>query len=395
MKCRKCGEVAVINMRQHKLALCADHYLQWVPAQVEKAIHKYEMFTPQDRVLVAVSGGKDSLALWDILLRLGYHADGLYLGLGIDGGFGYSDVSQRKCEEFVRKVRDSGNQDSGNQDSGNRDSGTQGIKDSGDQEPGSWAVPVAEPLSPDSLIPDSLTPDSLIPDSPSPDSLIPDSLTPDSPIPDSLRPTLHTLSIPDNYGESIPEVAQRVQRGRGKPCSVCGLIKRHEMNRIAYELGYSVLATGHNLDDEAAVLFGNTMTWQVGYLARQGPVLPESDGFARKVKPLCRMYEREMAAYCLVRGIDYIYDECPYSFGATSIAHKELLAELERKSPGAKQNFYLSFLKAKEGGFLDGRQASPPSMRACERCGQPTTAPGLCAFCRLWIEVENKNYRFE
>jgi uncharacterized protein (TIGR00269 family) len=268
-------------------------------------------------VLVAVSGGKDSLALWDILLRLGYHADGLYLGLGIDGGFGYSEESQRKCQAFVRKVKESGS------------------------------------------------------------------------------PTLHTLSIPDNYGESIPEVAQRVQRGRGKPCSVCGLIKRHEMNRIAYELGYSVLATGHNLDDEAAVLFGNTMTWQVGYLGRQGPVLPESDGFARKVKPLCRMYEREMAAYCLVRGIDYIYEECPYSFGATSIAHKELLAELERKSPGAKQNFYLSFLKAKEGGFLDGRQASPPSMHACERCGQPTTAPGLCAFCRLWMEVENKNYRLE
>ncbi len=385
MKCRKCGEVAVINMRQHKLALCAEHYLQWVPAQVEKAIHKYEMFTPEDRVLVAVSGGKDSLALWDILLRLGYHADGLYLGLGIDGGFGYSEESQRKCQAFVREFRGSGDQDSGNQDSGNQESGNQGMKDSGDQELGNRPVPVADPLSPDSLIPDSPSPDSL-----SPDSLIPDSLSPDS-----LRPTLHTLSIPASYGESIPEVAQRVQRGRGKPCSVCGLIKRHEMNRIAYELGYSVLATGHNLDDEAAVLFGNTMTWQVGYLGRQGPVLPESDGFARKVKPLCRMYEREMAAYCLVRGIDYIYEECPYSFGATSIAHKELLAELERKSPGAKQNFYLSFLKAKESGFLDGRQAAPPSMHACERCGQPTTAPGLCAFCRLWMEVENNNYRLE
>jgi uncharacterized protein (TIGR00269 family) len=113
------------------------------------------------------------------------------------------------------------------------------------------------------------------------------------------------------------------------------------------------------------------------------------------VKPLCRMYEREMAAYCLVRGIDYIYAECPYSFGATSIAHKELLAELERKSPGAKQNFYLSFLKAKEGGFLDGHQVSPPPMHACERCGQPTTAPGLCAFCRLWVEVKSREYRLE
>jgi len=333
MKCRKCGDVAVINMRQHKLALCAEHYAEWVPAQVQKTINKYEMFTPQDRVLIAVSGGKDSLALWDILLRLGYHADGLYLGLGIDGGFGYSDESHRKCEAFVRSFKASANK---------------GTANSSDHE-----VP-----------------------------------TQDSIVADSWSPKLHALSIPDTYGESIPAVAQRVRRGRGKPCSVCGLIKRHEMNRLAYELGFSVLATGHNLDDEAAVLFGNTMTWQVGYLARQGPVLPEGNGFARKVKPLCRLYEREMAAYCLVRGIDYIYEECPYSYGATSIAHKELLAELERKSPGAKQNFYLSFLKAREAGFLNENRDLSLHLHACQRCGQPTTAPGLCAFCRLWINVE-------
>jgi uncharacterized protein (TIGR00269 family) len=338
MKCRKCGEAAVINMRQHKLALCVDHFTEWVPSRVEKTIIKYKMLTPQDRVLVAVSGGKDSLALWDILLQLGYRADGLYMGLGIDGGFGYSDESQRKCEAFLKSMEPE----------------NKGIGESAAQ-----AVSVQE-----SLVPDCRTTDPWF-------------------------PKLHILSIPDRYGEAIPDVAKRVQRGRGKPCSVCGLIKRHEMNRIAHQLGYSVLATGHNLDDEAAVLFGNTMTWQVGYLARQGPVLPAADGFARKVKPLCRLYEREMAAYCLVRGIDYIYDECPYSFGATSIAHKELLAELERKSPGAKQNFYLSFLKAKKNGFLENDGARSSAMHACEHCGQPTTAPGLCAFCRLW---ENTDY---
>ncbi len=325
-------------MRQHKLALCAVHFGEWVPAQVEKTIHKYRMFTPQDRVLVAVSGGKDSLALWDILVRLGYHADGLYLGLGIDGGFAYSHQSRRKCEAFVKRLKESSHQE----------------------------IRIAEKR-------DVKSPDS----TPAPNS-----------VPPSWRPALHTVSIPNTYGQTMPEVAQRVQRGRSKPCSVCGLIKRHEMNRIAQELGYSVLATGHNLDDEVAVLFGNTITWQVGYLARQAPVLSASQGFARKVKPLCRMYEREMAAYCLLRGIAYIYEECPYSHGATSISHKELLAEMERKSPGAKQNFYLSFLRAKQDGFLNGNQAPHTPMHACDRCGQPTTAPGRCAFCRLWERIE-------
>src|SRR3970040_2904923 len=101
MKCRKCGEKAVINMRQHKLALCADHYLEWVPEQTERFIEKYQMFQRGDRILVAVSGGKDSLSLWDVLHRLGYEADGLYIGLGIDGGVGYSAESQRRAEAFA------------------------------------------------------------------------------------------------------------------------------------------------------------------------------------------------------------------------------------------------------------------------------------------------------
>ena len=41
------------------------------------------MFGHSEKILVAVSGGKDSLALWDILLDLGYDADGLYIDLGI------------------------------------------------------------------------------------------------------------------------------------------------------------------------------------------------------------------------------------------------------------------------------------------------------------------------
>jgi len=35
MRCRKCGEKACINMRQHKLALCKTHFLDWIPEQVE------------------------------------------------------------------------------------------------------------------------------------------------------------------------------------------------------------------------------------------------------------------------------------------------------------------------------------------------------------------------
>jgi len=306
MRCRKCGAKAVINMRQHKLALCKTHYLDWFVEQTERFIRKYRMFRKEERILVAVSGGKDSLALWDVLWRLGYQADGLYIALGIDGGIGYSARSQELCEAFAAE---------------------RGLK-------------------------------------------------------------LHIVDVQAAYRATIPQLASLTHRGQGKPCSVCGLVKRHEMNRIAHEMGYDVLATGHNLDDEVAVLFGNVINWQTGYLRRQGPVLPAESGFARKVKPFFRFYERETAAYALLRGIRYIYDECPFAEGATSIYYKELLNRLEADKPGAKLRFYLGFLQAKEEGLFAAPEAAPVTMHACEVCGQPTTAPGKCAFCRLMERVE-------
>jgi len=305
VRCRKCGSTAAINMRQHRLALCAVHFPEWLLEQTQRIIQKYRMFTPDERVLVAVSGGKDSLALWDVLIRLGYRADGVYIDLGIDDGSGYSARSKDKAVAFA-----------------------------------------------------------------------------------ALHPEVHLtiVDIPGLYGESIPQVAQRRRRPH-RPCSICGLIKRHEMNRVAFEGGYDVLATGHNLDDEAATLFGNVLHWQVDYLRHQSPVLPaDGQGLARKVKPFCRFYERETAAYTLIRGIDYIEDECPYAVGATSLAHKATLAQMEHDAPGTKMHFYTNFLKAKETGLFAAGEIAP-ELRPCPHCGQPTSAPDLCNFCRLWEEL--------
>ncbi len=310
MKCRKCGGKASVNMRQHRLALCKEHFLEWIPEQTERFIKKYHMFTLDEKILVAVSGGKDSLSLWDILARLGYQADGLYLGLGIDGGIEYSHESQRLTEKFAQE---------------------HGLK-------------------------------------------------------------LHVVDIEKEYGQSIPMLAQISHRGHGKPCAVCGLAKRHEMNRIARDLGYDVLATGHNLDDEAAVLFGNTMQWSSDYLLRQGPVLPASDGLARKVKPLCRFYEREMTAYALARGIEYIYEECPFAEGSQQIYYKEALNQLETSRPGTKLTFYVRFLDAKRSGdlFLE-ESPGKEHLHACLQCEQATSAPGLCSFCRLLEKAKTEN----
>jgi len=117
------------------------------------------------------------------------------------------------------------------------------------------------------------------------------------------------------------------------------------MNLTARELGYSVITTGHNLDDEAATLLGNILHWQIDYLEVQEPIHKEEKYFVRKVKPLYRLTEMETSSYCLIKKIDYIIDECPMSYDARSLMFKEVLNILENKSPGTKEHFYYGFLE--------------------------------------------------
>ena len=63
MKCRTCRGPAVVDVRRHNAAFCRDHFFQHCEEQVRRAIASHHMLTSNDRVLVAVSGGKDSLAL--------------------------------------------------------------------------------------------------------------------------------------------------------------------------------------------------------------------------------------------------------------------------------------------------------------------------------------------
>ncbi|NND75705.1 MAG: adenine nucleotide alpha hydrolase family protein [Ilumatobacter sp.] len=293
-RCRVCKAPAVIDLPRHNANFCAEHLVQLCSRQMAKAIEDWEMFTPDDRLLVAVSGGKDSLAVWDMLIEAGYRADGLYLGLGIGE---YSDDSGGYVRRFAA---------------------SRGLK-------------------------------------------------------------LITIDLRDDYGYDVPTAAVATRR---VPCSACGLSKRHLFDRAAIEGGYDAVVTGHNLDDEAAVLFGNTLRWEIDYLGRQLPVLPAANGFPRKCKPLVRLTEREMAAYCLIRGIDYVVEECPIAAGNRHLGYKEALNEIERRSPGAKAAFYLNFLNKMSPLLAEHTASARGDVGSCAGCGAPTTGD-VCAFCRL------------
>ncbi len=279
----------MVYLSQHRLSLCKEHYIEWYLKRVESTIREFRMFERKDKVLVAVSGGKDSLSLWDALQRLGYRAEGLYIDLGIGE---YSQRSRLACERFARE---------------------RGLE-------------------------------------------------------------LYVLELRKEIA-TIPEIKEVESR---PACSFCGQLKRYYMNRFAREKSYHVIATGHNLDDESATLLSNVLSWNMGYLSRQFPVLLEGDGFVRKVKPLVKFTEKENALYAFLSGIEYVEEECPFSEGASSIEYKRILSQIEEKSPGTKLRFYMDFLRRLHPLL----RSEKVNLRPCRVCGEPTSAE-VCSVCRL------------
>jgi uncharacterized protein (TIGR00269 family) len=296
MKCKRCRKTeAAVDLPSHNSAFCPECFFLFFRRQVEEGIRKFRLLSPDDRVLVCVSGGKDSLVLWDILIELGYRTEGLHIDLGIDG---YSDRSRGKVMSY------------------------------------------AAARGKESIVVD-----------------------------------LRSEGVP------IPEAAKW---GRREECAVCGTVKRYFFNRVAAEGGFTAVATGHNLDDEAARLLGNLLHWDEDHLSRQHPLLPEVEGgLVRKIKPLWRVSEMETAAYGFLKGIDYVTEECPMSEDATSLVYKEALSLIEEKMPGTRRKFYQ--------GFLDPENRNVPKnsgkkedalLGKCLSCGAPTYTE-VCGFCRL------------
>jgi tRNA-5-methyluridine54 2-sulfurtransferase len=303
MRCRKCPSRAVINIPRHHTAFCKICLTEFVCAQVARALHEEHMFSATDSVLIAVSGGKDSLSLVHILHRLGYHPAAVYIDLGIGE---YSRQSRLKVQRFMEE---------------------RGV-------------------------------------------------------------TLHVHELKEHEGAGINDLAHLMHR---PACSACGTIKRYQFNRVALDHGYNVLATGHNLDDEAARLLGNVLHWQADYLEKQKPTLPDScDGFVKKVKPLYRVAEREMAAYAIVNKIDYVIEECPNAQGAKMLLYKQMLDRLEDESPGTKQMFYWGFLakEKQKAGRPSVAESDEARLTPCLKCGQPTTAD-TCGYCRMMGKVQS------
>ncbi len=296
MRCAICKKKAEVYLPHHNLALCREDFKKYFLKRVKKAIDDFKMFEKGDKILLAVSGGKDSLSLWHALLKLGYDVTGLFIALGIGE---FSERARKIVKEFS----------------------------------------------------------------------------------DKNKTNLITVKLENEFGgNTLPQI---VEKTRGIPCKVCGKIKRYYFDRIAVKENFDVIATGHNLDDESAFLLGNILNWNIEYLAKQLPALPEEDGFKKKVKPLIYLTEREIAIYAFFNEINYNELSCPFSKKAKSHFYKESLHQMELSYKGLRIKFFKGFLRNQK---IFGKAEKKYSLSPCKICGYPTSSE-ICGVCKIKINL--------
>jgi len=101
MRCKFCEKPAMIKVHYPKAYLCEEHFIEYVERKVKRTIERYKMLRPDEKILVTVSGGKDSVVTAHVLKKLGYSIECLHINLGIGE---YSEKSEETARKQCEKL---------------------------------------------------------------------------------------------------------------------------------------------------------------------------------------------------------------------------------------------------------------------------------------------------
>jgi len=192
------------------------------------------------------------------------------------------------------------------------------------------------------------------------------------------------------YGIDILKISKIKKR---PVCSVCGLIKRYLMNKVAKENRATKLATGHHMYDFLIFYFRNILTNNFEWNFKILPKLKAyTDKFVTKIRPLIFVKPEENKYFCEKNKIPFL-TICPYSMSSDYIgcyANKLSINiyELIRNEKIDWEKFLRSVITFNKKYFSRYLKEQEEKIGKCEICNEPSNQK-ICGFCKL-VLVSNK-----
>jgi uncharacterized protein (TIGR00269 family) len=103
-KCERCKEKTSITLTYGPHYFCEKHFIQFFENRFKKTIRKYSLFKPKEKILIALSGGKDSTTLLHLMKKY-YSKHNQIEALIIDEGVkGYREKAIKTAEENCKTL---------------------------------------------------------------------------------------------------------------------------------------------------------------------------------------------------------------------------------------------------------------------------------------------------
>ena len=198
---------------------------------------------------------------------------------------------------------------------------------------------------------------------------------------------LNVISFREEFGASLCYIRDVLkEKGHNySSCMLCGILKRYLLNKFSKKLKFDVLATGHNLDDEAQAFMMNVFRNDAKQAMNQGPISGrfKSKKFVKRVKPLYLVPEQDVEKYSKSMKFPVNYGICPCSVDAYRRKYRNILDDFEKKHPNVKFNI-VRFHERMIMPLKENKKAVIPS---CEVCGEPCSNE-TCKACEIILQVK-------
>lgn len=118
-----------------------------------------------------------------------------------------------------------------------------------------------------------------------------------------------------------------------------------------------------------------------------GPQAPNEkhSGLVPRIQPLIRCPEKEVALYAVLSGIGIHFMSCPNANEAMRQEVRRLLNEMEEKYPGTKTRIFNAFLQM-QPALRKGMENEKTPRTSCPTCGD-ASSNGACAACKLLAQL--------